>query len=123
MNLKSAEKMLILIALSGICRYCQSCEKVRFPGLFFFMLPELPLRNASGVIPCLLFAFLYVVVILWFILWLVNKTHRNFNTGWIAGVVVAMLIFICGIWAAEIDFNKEKKALVTLRKILYCTVR
>ncbi len=55
--------------------------------------------------------FLYVVVALWFILWLVNKTHRNFNTGWIAGVVVAMLIFICGIWAAEIDFNKEKKAL------------
>jgi competence protein ComEC len=54
---------------------------------------------------------LYAVVTLWFILWLVIRVHRNFNTGWIAGVLVAMIIFICGIWAAEIDFNKEKQAL------------
>lgn len=53
---------------------------------------------------------LYIVVTLWFILWLVNKWHRNFNTGWIAGVLVAILIFVCGIWAAEIDFSREKKA-------------
>jgi competence protein ComEC len=64
------------------------------------------IRSYSLPVVCLL----YVVVTLWFILWLVIKTHRNFNTGWIAGVIVAMLIFICGIWAAEIDFNKEKQA-------------
>ena len=53
---------------------------------------------------------LVVVVFLWFILWLIIKVHRNFNTGWIAGILVAAIIFICGIWAAEIDFNKEKQA-------------
>jgi competence protein ComEC len=62
---------------------------------------------------------LYVVVTLWFILWLVIKVHRNFNTGWIAGVVVALLIFFCGIWAAEIDFNREKQALALSEDTLW----
>ena len=64
------------------------------------------IRSCLLPVVCLL----CIVVSLWFILWLVVNVHRNFNTGWIAGVLVAMLIFICGIWAAEIDFNKEKQA-------------
>jgi competence protein ComEC len=64
------------------------------------------IRNNFLPVICILF----IVIILWIILWLVINVHTNFNTGWIAGVVVAMLIFTGGIWAAEIDFNREKQA-------------
>ncbi len=41
-------------------------------------------------------ALFVVVIIIWLILWVVNSGRRNFNTGWIAGIVVAVLVFTCG---------------------------
>jgi competence protein ComEC len=66
---------------------------------------------------------LWIVVILWLILWRVIKMRRNFNTGWIAGIGVTMLIFTCGIWAAEIDFQRERQAeSLTENALLYRAV-
>ncbi len=53
---------------------------------------------------------LFIILILWLILWRIVNTRRNFNTGWISGILVSMLIFICGIWAAEIDHKREQRA-------------
>lgn len=54
--------------------------------------------------------YLIVVIILWIALWLLAMWHRKYYSGWIAGIVAALLIFTCGIWAAEIDFKKEEHA-------------
>jgi competence protein ComEC len=54
--------------------------------------------------------FLFIIFILWLFLWRIVNTSRNLNTGWISGILVSMLIFICGIWAAEIDHKREQRA-------------
>ena len=96
------------MALSVKCRYCQYCEKVRFPGLLFCMLLVLPLRIASGIIYRLLGLYCYIVLDPVVYPVGIANIRRNFNTGWIAGMLVALLIFVCGMWAAEIDHTREQ---------------
>lgn len=64
------------------------------------------IRSYPLPVDCLFF----VVVSLWFILWMIIRAHTNLNTGWIAGTLVALLVFSCGMWAAEIDFKREERS-------------
>jgi len=63
---------------------------------------------------------LLIVLILWLILWVTIGAHRNLNTGWIAGILVAMVIFVCGVWAAEIDINRERQVQSIPESPLLC---
>ncbi len=55
-------------------------------------------------------AILFILLILWLFLSGIVHLPGNLNTAWIAGSLAALLIFLCGIWAAEIDIKREKQA-------------
>jgi competence protein ComEC len=51
------------------------------------------------------------LVILWIGLLIIIITYRNFHTGWVAGILAGIILFLCGVWAGEIGIQRGERIL------------
>lgn len=50
-----------------------------------------------------------LLVLSWLSLVLIESFYRSFHTGWVSGSLAALIIFLCGMWAAGIHFREAEK--------------
>jgi competence protein ComEC len=85
-------------------------RKSPFSRLLFFYAAGIAIASKLGFHPFLMIELAGILLLLLFVLLMLILNYRHYNTGWVSGSLATVILFLCGIWAMEVQFRQEKMA-------------
>jgi competence protein ComEC len=82
-------------------------RKSPFARLLFFYAAGISAAGAYGSRPVSLLVLAVILPVFWSVLWGIVSLSRNYHTGWISGSFASLILFLCGIWAMQVQNGQD----------------